>query len=44
MAIDVARSAIRAGASKVKLVCLESFEEMPAFPWEIKEAEEEGVD
>lgn len=44
VAIDVARSAIRAGASKVKLVCLESFDEMPAFPWEIQEAEEEGVD
>ncbi|MGA1840139.1 MAG: FAD-dependent oxidoreductase [bacterium] len=44
VAIDVARSALRAGASKVKLVCLESFEEMPAFAWEIKEAEEEGVE
>jgi NADPH-dependent glutamate synthase beta subunit-like oxidoreductase/coenzyme F420-reducing hydrogenase delta subunit len=44
VAIDVARSALRAGAIKVKLVCLESFEEMPAFPWEIQEAEEEGVE
>lgn len=44
VAIDVARSALRAGASKVKLVCLESFEEMPAFPWEIQEAEEEGIE
>ncbi|MGA1865664.1 MAG: FAD-dependent oxidoreductase, partial [bacterium] len=44
VAIDVARSALRAGASKVKLVCLESLEEMPAFPWEIQEAEEEGIE
>jgi NADPH-dependent glutamate synthase beta subunit-like oxidoreductase/coenzyme F420-reducing hydrogenase delta subunit len=44
VAIDVARSALRAGASKVKLVCLESKEEMPAYPWEIEEAKEEGVE
>ncbi|MGA1790939.1 MAG: FAD-dependent oxidoreductase [bacterium] len=44
VAIDVARSALRAGAAKVKLVCLESRKEMPAFPWEIQEAEEEGVE
>ncbi|HHX87221.1 MAG TPA: FAD-dependent oxidoreductase, partial [Firmicutes bacterium] len=43
VAIDVARSAARCGAGKVKVVCLESPEEMPAFPWEIKEAKEEGV-
>ncbi|HEX77640.1 MAG TPA: FAD-dependent oxidoreductase [Dehalococcoidia bacterium] len=44
VAIDVARSALRAGAARVRLVCLESPEEMPAFPWEIKEAAEEGVE
>lgn len=44
VAIDVARSALRAGAAKVKVACLESDEEMPAFPWEIEEAKEEGVD
>ncbi len=44
VAMDVARSAIRAGAGKVKLTCLECDEEMPAFEWEIEEAKEEGVD
>ena len=44
VAMDVARSAVRAGAGKVKLACLESDEEMPAFPWEIEEAKEEGVE
>lgn len=44
VAIDVARSAVRAGAAKVKLVCLESPQEMPAFPWEIEEAKEEGIE
>jgi len=44
VAMDVARSAVRAGAGKVKLVCLECAEEMPAFEWEIEEAREEGVE
>lgn len=44
VAMDVARSALRAGAAKVKLACLECNEEMPAFPWEIEEAKEEGVE
>lgn len=44
VAMDVARSAVRCGAAKVRLVCLESAEEMPAFPWEIREAREEGVE
>jgi len=44
VAIDVARSALRAGAAKVRMVCLESSEEMPAFPWEIEEAKEEGIE
>ncbi|MDY6827424.1 MAG: FAD-dependent oxidoreductase [Bacillota bacterium] len=44
VAMDVARSAVRAGAGKVKLACLESSDEMPAFPWEIEEAKEEGVE
>ena len=44
VAMDVARSAVRSGAGKVKLTCLESDEEMPAFPWEIEEAREEGVE
>jgi heterodisulfide reductase subunit A-like polyferredoxin len=43
VAIDSARSALRLGARSVKLYCLESRPEMPAHPWEIQEAEEEGV-
>lgn len=43
VAMDVARSAVRCGAGQVKIVCLESEEEMPAYPWEITEAAEEGV-
>jgi len=43
VAMDVARSARRLGASKVLAVCLESRPEMPAHSWEIEEAEEEGV-
>lgn len=43
VAVDVARSAVRLGAKNVNLVCLESRKEMPAYEWEIKEAEEEGV-
>ncbi len=44
VAMDVCRSAVRSGAAKVKVVCLECSEEMPAFPWEIEEAAEEGVE
>lgn len=44
VAMDVARSAIRAGAGSVKVACLESREEMPAFEWEIEEAKEEGAE
>jgi NADPH-dependent glutamate synthase beta subunit-like oxidoreductase/coenzyme F420-reducing hydrogenase delta subunit len=43
VAIDVARSAMRLGPASVTMVCLESEEEMPAWPWEIQEAAEEGV-
>ncbi len=43
VAIDVALTAKRLGAREVNLVCLETREEMPAHPWEIKLAEEEGV-
>lgn len=43
VAIDSARSAVRLGARSVKLFCLESRAEMPAHPWEIQEAEEEGI-
>lgn len=42
VAIDCARTAIRLG-KEVHLACLESREEMPAHPWEIEAAIEEGV-
>jgi len=42
-AIDVAVSALRLGAKKATMVCLESREEMPALPWEIEQALEQGV-
>ncbi|MEW5718326.1 MAG: FAD-dependent oxidoreductase [Chloroflexota bacterium] len=44
VAIDVARTAVRLGARKVKMACLESREKMPAHSWEIAEAEEEGIE
>jgi NADPH-dependent glutamate synthase beta subunit-like oxidoreductase len=44
VAIDVALSALRLGAKNVTLACLESREEMPANPWEIEMAREEGVE
>jgi NADPH-dependent glutamate synthase beta subunit-like oxidoreductase/CO/xanthine dehydrogenase FAD-binding subunit len=42
-AIDVAVSALRLGAEEAIMVCLESPEEMPALPWEIEQAVEQGV-
>ncbi|MEE9297544.1 MAG: FAD-dependent oxidoreductase [Acidimicrobiia bacterium] len=42
-AVDVARTAMRAGATDVTIVALESFEEMPAAAFEIEEAEIEGI-
>lgn len=44
VAMDVARTALRLAQGKVKIVCLESREEIPAFEWELKEAEEEGIE
>ena len=43
VAIDVARTASRVGASKVEMFCLENREEMPALHEEIDEALEEGI-
>ncbi len=44
VAIDVARCALRQdNVKEVNLTCLESGVEMPAFPWEIEEAVEEGI-
>jgi len=43
VAVDVARCALRVGADTVYLVSLESPEQLPAHPWEIEEAMDEGV-
>lgn len=43
VAIDVARTAVRVGASKVSMFCLESREQMPALEEEIEEALEEDI-
>jgi NADPH-dependent glutamate synthase beta subunit-like oxidoreductase/CO/xanthine dehydrogenase FAD-binding subunit len=42
-AVDVATSALRLGAEEAIMACLECREEMPALPWEIEQAVEEGV-
>ncbi|MBI3087165.1 MAG: FAD-dependent oxidoreductase, partial [candidate division NC10 bacterium] len=42
-AMDVAREAIRTGAREVRVICLESWEEMPAQRFEIEEALAEGL-
>ena len=42
-AVDAAQTALRLGVKKVHLVSLEKKEEMPAFPWSVVEAEEEGI-
>ena len=39
VAIDCARTAVRLGAARVDMACLESREKMPAHPDEVKEAE-----
>jgi len=43
VAMDVARTALRAGAEDVQLYCLESREEMPAWDKDVEETEEEGA-
>jgi len=42
-AVDASRSALRLGATDVRLICLEKPGEMPAYPWEVAEAIEEGI-
>ena len=44
VAMDVARTALRLGADKVEMVCLENEEEIPAWDWEVEEAEDEGIE
>ena len=43
VAVDVARTALRAGASSVSMYCLETREIMPAAGEEIEEAAQEGI-
>jgi formate dehydrogenase beta subunit len=43
VAVDAARSAIRLGAQRVRMMCLEDEKEMPAWSWEQREALEEGI-
>ena len=43
VAMDCARSAIRLGASKVSLFCLEKDGEMPAHPDEVRDGRDEGL-
>ncbi|MDP9300503.1 MAG: FAD-dependent oxidoreductase [Actinomycetota bacterium] len=42
--LDVARVAVRMGARRVRIITLESREEMPAPEYEIEEAEVEGIE
>ncbi len=43
LAVDAALCALRQGARRVELVCLEKRGDMPAHPWEVAAAEAEGV-
>ncbi len=43
VAVDAAMTAVRLQADEVKVICLESRDEMPAHDWEIDQMLEEGV-
>ncbi len=43
VALDAARTALRLGAGEVRVVCLETRDQMPAHAWELADAEAEGV-
>ncbi len=43
VAVDAALTAKRLGAKTVRIVCLETCDEMPAHGWELEQAREEGV-
>ncbi|MGM0787679.1 MAG: FAD-dependent oxidoreductase, partial [Thermodesulfobacteriota bacterium] len=43
VAMDVARTALRAGSDEVQVFCLESRDEMPAWAKDVEETEEEGA-
>jgi heterodisulfide reductase subunit A-like polyferredoxin len=44
VAVDAAMGAVRLGAAWVGMACLESREMMPAHDWEVRDAEEEGIE
>lgn len=44
VAVDASRSALRLGAKEVKLVCLETWEEMPSYELDIHDAVKEGIE
>ncbi len=44
VAVDATRTVRRQGAAQVTMICLESPQEMPASPWEVAEAQEEGIE
>ncbi len=44
VAIDVARTVVRLGATEVAMTCLEARDTMPAHEWEIQEALDEGIE
>ncbi len=43
-AVDAAQTARRIGGHDIKIVCLESRDEMPAFSWEVRDALDEGIE
>ncbi len=43
VAVDAAQTALRLGAHKVSMVCLESYDEIPAYPNELQSALADGV-
>jgi NADPH-dependent glutamate synthase beta subunit-like oxidoreductase len=43
VAMDAAKSALQLGADAVTILYRRSRDEMPAIPWEVKEAEDQGV-
>lgn len=43
VAMDAAKTALNIGAKEVTILYRRTREEMPAIPWEVKEAEREGV-
>ncbi len=44
VAMDAARTAIRLGAERVRAMCIESDDTMPAYIEEIEQAQEEGIE